>query len=87
MIYFNIYPFYIVHLNIAGLKGDNLLMVSLSRLRIGLGSARNVHFNQLLLAADETSVFPARMLVLVVDEHGMAVASPQITLHCTNEPL
>lgn len=57
------------------MKGDNLLLVSLRGLGIGLRSARNMHFHQLLLAPDETSVSSARMLVLV-DEHGMAIASP-----------
>lgn len=69
------------------MKGDNLLLVGLSGLGIGLRSARNVHFHQLLLAADETSVPLTRMLVLVVDKHGMTVASPQATLHHTHEPL
>ncbi len=69
------------------MKGDKLLLVSLSGLGIGLWSVRNVHFNQLLLAADETSDSPTHMLVLVVDKHGMAITSPQVTLHGTHEPL
>jgi hypothetical protein len=68
------------------MKRENLLLVSLRRVGSGLRSARNVHFHQLLIAADEASVSLACMLVLV-DKHGMAVASPEATLHGTNKPL